>query len=254
VISNLVLVALSRKNGLILTRFLVVLLLLACMPGTNAKEPPTVWHLKYLGQGFARDVFISANAIKIENGPGNTVLSKAPNWDACLFNRKSKRIMRLPLSKWQKTGLGVFEADVESFTPNQRVEDNAKVMGLPVVHYSSQVKISDDFFRARRAPRAAKNVYYGTTAIPVNDMQRMLFCFWFGIPQTKELPMLWFLNFADGTTRYDVKILDISKEPYNSHAFEEPSNYTSVRTTREIFVKDIPAVTTDLLDMGAEHK
>lgn len=225
------------------------------MPETNAKEPATIWHLKYLGQGFSRDVFLSADAIKIENGVGNTVLSKAPNWDACLYNRKWKRIMHLPLSKWKTTGLGVFEADVESFTPNQRVEDNAKVMGLPTVHYSSQVKISDDFFRARRAPRAANNIYYGTNAIPVNDMQRMLFCFWFGVPQAKELPLLWFLDFADGTTRYDVKILDISKEPYSSHAFEEPNNYTSVRATREIFLKDIPAVTTDLLDMGGgEHK
>jgi hypothetical protein len=245
VISNLVLNTSCKKSA----QALFVFLLLTCLRPAYGKEQANVWHLRYIGQQSAlRDVFIAPNAIKIVNSSTNTVLSKAPKWDACVFNDKSKMILRIPFAKWQKAGLGIFEAEVEPIAPNQLVNDQARVLGLPAVQYQSKSMVTDGYFRMRGAPREATNRFFGTNAISVSEVQKKLFCFWFGIPLTKEFPLIWSQSYANGETSYDLKILSIAQEPYNARAFQEPVNYTSAHDTREVYMRTLPNAVKGILE------
>ena len=240
-ISNLVLIASSKKSGPILAQVLLVLLSLAYLSAAGAKEQASVWHFRYMGQqSMLRDVLIAPNAIKFTNSSSNTLISKAPKWDACLFNDRSKKIFHIPFSKWDKSGLGVLEAEVDPVTPDQLVNEHAKVLGLPAVQYLSNTTVVDGFYRMRNAPRKATNAFFGTNAISVGDIQKRLFCLWFGLPLSKEFPLIWSQSFANGETTYDLKILSFAREPYNPHAFDEPVNYTLAHDTREVYMRLIP--------------
>jgi hypothetical protein len=237
VISNLVLVSSSKKCVVALA--LNVLLALALFQSVNG-EPVSVWHLRYLGESSKpRDVLIAPNAFKIANGSGNTLISKAPKWDACIFNSETKKIMRIPFATWKKSGLGILESEAEPFSPDQKISGIARVQELPSVHYSSKTKVSDGFYRMRSKPREAAVDYYGTSAITLSDIQRELFCFWFGVPLTKELPLVWVFSFADGEKNYPLKIVWHLREPYNAHAFDEPINYALAHNTREVYMKNM---------------
>jgi hypothetical protein len=204
----------------------------------NSSAPATIWHLRYLGESTKpRDVLITPDALKISNGSGNSLISKAPKWDVCIFNTDTKLIYHIPFATWRKSGIGLLESEVEPIDPDQKIAGIARVQGFPAIHYSKKTKVSDGFYRMRGKPRDASIDYYGTSAVPINDVQKQLLCLWFGVPVTKELPLIWVFCFSDGQKNYVMKFLLSYKEPYNKHAFDEPVNYKLAHDTRDVYMK-----------------
>src|SRR5271168_648883 len=90
------------------------LLLLAFPSPTRASEQKPILHLTYTAETkVIREVLIAPNAIKISNNSGMTLVAKAPKWDACVSNSKTKKMFRIPYARWKQIGLGIIEGDLD---------------------------------------------------------------------------------------------------------------------------------------------
>jgi len=232
------------------------LLLLTFLPQAKGSEPLKVLHLTYTGETkVIRDVFITPSAFKISSNSGMTLVAKAPKWDACVSNAKSKMMYRIPYARWKQIGLGIIEGDLDPPKAEQKIDKSPDVMLLSTVHYRSAATLSDDLYRVRHKPRKCVIDYFGTTELPITDDQRRLFALWFGIPSTKELPLLWSRTYESGEKRYVVQILAWKREPYNERAFDEPKNYKVAQNTREIYLAGSESTITEMFNSELEqHK
>jgi hypothetical protein len=211
--------------------------LLTLIPSADGTGERSILHLAYTSElAVKKDVFIAPEAFKVSNDSGMLLLAKAPKWEACIYNAKTKKMSRIPFAKWQKIGIGIIESELDPPKADQRVDDAQKILGLEAVHYRSTDTVSDDFYQMRGAPRNCVIDYYGTKALALTDNQRRLFAFWFGLPLTKELPLAWLRTYSKNEKRFVVKILTWNREPYDEHIFAEPANYTLANNTREVYL------------------
>jgi hypothetical protein len=234
---------------------IVTILLLAFLPAAKASEPKTALHLTYTSESGSREVLTTPSALKITNQSGLTLVARAPKWDACVSNTRVKKMIQIPSARWTQIGLGVIELELEAPKPDQKIDKRSEMLGLPAVHYRTTATLSDDYYRARRAPRKCAIDFYGTTALPVSDVQRHLLTLWLGVPSTKELPLLWLRSFADGARRNHLQIVAWKREPYNGHAFDEPTNYTLAHDTREVYLATSSSTLKDMFESELQqHK
>jgi len=234
----------------------MALLLNTALLAANAAEKRTMLHLTYTAETkVERDVFITPDALKIASNSGMTLVAKAPKWEACISNTKAKKMFRIPYARWKQLGVGIIESDLEAPKADQKVSSSPQVLGLSTVHYRSYATISDDYYRTRGKPKKGVVDFFGTTAFPLTDLQRQLFAFWIGVPMTKELPILWGWTFENGQKRYVLQLLAWKQEPYNEHAFDEPTNYTMAHDTREVYLATSTDALKDMFETELqEHK
>jgi hypothetical protein len=161
---------------------LIVLVAPVFVPAARAADD-SVWKIEYRNS-FPTPIvlYLAKNTLKITSPPNFVVLSNGPKWDLYVFNSASKECLFLPYAKWKKYGVGKLFADFPPLNQYEKVNDNAKIIGLAATHYSLKGVHNSQLWRDRDQSMDCIYHYFGTNAIPATESQRELFCAWLGVP------------------------------------------------------------------------
>jgi hypothetical protein len=222
-----------------------------------AKTPVRVQQGWMISQSsnFAGTVFseLTNNALRMRVGKlGLTVIMKAPDWNAYVFNENTKNFVELPYKVWQEKFVLGQESRLRGLKGHLKLESHTTGRTAKICKFKAQEYCVD----RKGDPKQGTPTQRVTELWIASDIKAPpeiteVFCSQLNVPAAKGIPLRAFHR-TNGRMVSVLETLDVQKKTLPASYFEPLKNYRRVKDEVGLMMDDSTEdMVNDLLDSSS---